>query len=281
MQLPTPSLAQPWQGKRSANSPPGRWDHRPAEGKEALSQASAGWCADHQAETAKENLGAGEPSLQPHLPPAAITALLAAVAERGQGKALPPPRCQLPLILLPCGWLLKLIGTLVESTRKAAWGARATEGKHSRPAQTASPRWARQWRPAGGASRAGHLAPEQRQPFPFGVLRYGGNDRVPRSPAPPFGTTRRLRSTAEQAISFAKDFLAGGIAAAISKTAVAPIERVKLLLQVQHAKPAWQLMLEKLVLTESSPVWEIASSKSSSLMACVAYIKASMSLSRA
>nr|KAF6267866.1 solute carrier family 25 member 6 [Myotis myotis] len=39
----------------------------------------------------------------------------------------------------------------------------------------------------------------------------------------------------EQAISFAKDFLAGGVAAAISKTAVAPIERVKLLLQVQHA----------------------------------------------
>uniref|UniRef100_A0A7N5JKX2 ADP/ATP translocase n=1 Tax=Ailuropoda melanoleuca TaxID=9646 RepID=A0A7N5JKX2_AILME len=40
---------------------------------------------------------------------------------------------------------------------------------------------------------------------------------------------------AEAAISFAKDFLAGGVAAAISKTAVAPIERVKLLLQVQHA----------------------------------------------
>lgn len=37
----------------------------------------------------------------------------------------------------------------------------------------------------------------------------------------------------ETAISFAKDFLAGGIAAAISKTAVAPIERVKLLLQVR------------------------------------------------
>lgn len=36
-------------------------------------------------------------------------------------------------------------------------------------------------------------------------------------------------------VSFAKDFLAGGVAAAISKTAVAPIERVKLLLQVQHA----------------------------------------------
>ncbi|KAL1787592.1 ADP/ATP translocase 2 [Sigmodon hispidus] len=36
-------------------------------------------------------------------------------------------------------------------------------------------------------------------------------------------------------VSFAKDFLAGGVAAAISKMAVAPIERVKLLLQVQHA----------------------------------------------
>lgn len=35
-------------------------------------------------------------------------------------------------------------------------------------------------------------------------------------------------------ISFLKDFVAGGVAAAISKTAVAPIERVKLLLQVQH-----------------------------------------------
>lgn len=35
--------------------------------------------------------------------------------------------------------------------------------------------------------------------------------------------------------SFATDFIAGGISAAISKTAVAPIERVKLLLQVQHA----------------------------------------------
>jgi len=36
-------------------------------------------------------------------------------------------------------------------------------------------------------------------------------------------------------MSFAQDFIAGGIAAAVSKTAVAPIERVKLLLQVQAA----------------------------------------------
>lgn len=39
----------------------------------------------------------------------------------------------------------------------------------------------------------------------------------------------------DQALSFVKDFLAGGIAAAVSKTAVAPIERVKLLLQVGMA----------------------------------------------
>ncbi|KAL0616028.1 ADP/ATP translocase 2 [Plecturocebus cupreus] len=39
----------------------------------------------------------------------------------------------------------------------------------------------------------------------------------------------------DAAVFFAKDFLAGGVAAAISKTAVAPMERVKLLLQVQHA----------------------------------------------
>jgi len=40
---------------------------------------------------------------------------------------------------------------------------------------------------------------------------------------------------AKDPMSFAKDFLAGGISAAISKTAVAPIERVKLILQVQAA----------------------------------------------
>ncbi|RZC34472.1 Mito carr domain containing protein [Asbolus verrucosus] len=34
--------------------------------------------------------------------------------------------------------------------------------------------------------------------------------------------------------NFLKDFIAGGVSAAISKTAVAPIERVKLILQVQH-----------------------------------------------
>lgn len=36
-------------------------------------------------------------------------------------------------------------------------------------------------------------------------------------------------------VGFAKDFMAGGISAAVSKTAVAPIERVKLILQVQAA----------------------------------------------
>lgn len=41
--------------------------------------------------------------------------------------------------------------------------------------------------------------------------------------------------TSADVVSFLKDFIAGGVAAAISKTVVAPIERVKLLLQVQHA----------------------------------------------
>lgn len=35
--------------------------------------------------------------------------------------------------------------------------------------------------------------------------------------------------------SFIVDFLIGGVSAAVSKTVVAPIERVKLLLQVQDA----------------------------------------------
>jgi len=38
--------------------------------------------------------------------------------------------------------------------------------------------------------------------------------------------------------NFALDFMLGGISAAVSKTAVAPIERVKLLLQTQAANPA-------------------------------------------
>merc|ERR1712100_724154 len=37
--------------------------------------------------------------------------------------------------------------------------------------------------------------------------------------------------------SFMMNFLAGGVSAAVSKTIVAPIERVKLLLQVQYANP--------------------------------------------
>jgi len=37
--------------------------------------------------------------------------------------------------------------------------------------------------------------------------------------------------------NFFVDFMAGGVSAAVSKTIVAPIERVKLLLQVQYANP--------------------------------------------
>lgn len=50
----------------------------------------------------------------------------------------------------------------------------------------------------------------------------------------PIPTPRKMTTafSKEGAISFGKDLAAGGVAAAISKTAVAPIERVKLLLQV-------------------------------------------------
>jgi len=44
-------------------------------------------------------------------------------------------------------------------------------------------------------------------------------------------------STESAVISIAKDWLAGGTAAGISKTVVAPIERVKLLIQTQDANP--------------------------------------------
>ncbi|KAL3269640.1 hypothetical protein HHI36_008703, partial [Cryptolaemus montrouzieri] len=44
-----------------------------------------------------------------------------------------------------------------------------------------------------------------------------------------------LEGMHSDAVGFLKDFLAGGISAAVAKTAVAPIERVKLLLQVQAA----------------------------------------------
>ena len=38
---------------------------------------------------------------------------------------------------------------------------------------------------------------------------------------------------ADKSLQFVKDLAAGGVAGAISKTVVAPIERVKLLLQTQ------------------------------------------------
>lgn len=44
-----------------------------------------------------------------------------------------------------------------------------------------------------------------------------------------------MSGTLADPVSFMKDFMAGGVSAAVAKTAVAPIERVKLLLQVQHA----------------------------------------------
>ena len=46
-------------------------------------------------------------------------------------------------------------------------------------------------------------------------------------------TQKNVVATAEKQSNFMFDFLAGGIAGAISKTCTAPIERVKLLIQTQ------------------------------------------------
>uniref|UniRef100_H0XSW6 ADP/ATP translocase n=1 Tax=Otolemur garnettii TaxID=30611 RepID=H0XSW6_OTOGA len=46
---------------------------------------------------------------------------------------------------------------------------------------------------------------------------------------------KKKKNMTDATVSFIKDFLAGGVAMAISKTAVVPIKPVKLLLQVQHA----------------------------------------------
>lgn len=44
----------------------------------------------------------------------------------------------------------------------------------------------------------------------------------------------KKKETDKGSSAFVKDFIAGGISAAVSKTAMAPMERVKLILQVQH-----------------------------------------------
>lgn len=52
-----------------------------------------------------------------------------------------------------------------------------------------------------------------------------------------FMASTEEKSANDKMISMLKDFAAGGVSGAISKTAVAPIERVKLLLQTQDSNP--------------------------------------------
>lgn len=103
----------------------------------------------------------------------------------------------------------------------------------ARPSPLAPPRSQRD-AARGGADGAGHLAHARKQGGPFGAS--GRGCLCAHHPSHhyhyPAATSNNM---ADQAISFLKDFLAGGVAAAISKTAVAPIERVKLLLQVGAA----------------------------------------------
>ena len=52
---------------------------------------------------------------------------------------------------------------------------------------------------------------------------------------------KQIVATAEGNSNFMFDFLAGGIAGAISKTCTAPIERVKLLIQTQVRQDILQI----------------------------------------
>uniref|UniRef100_A0A5S6QJS9 ADP/ATP translocase n=1 Tax=Trichuris muris TaxID=70415 RepID=A0A5S6QJS9_TRIMR len=61
-------------------------------------------------------------------------------------------------------------------------------------------------------------------------------DKGTPKPPPPSGKGGKKEEKSFDPKKFTVDLLTGGVAAAISKTAVAPIERVKLLLQVQHAQ---------------------------------------------
>lgn len=47
---------------------------------------------------------------------------------------------------------------------------------------------------------------------------------------------------------FAKEMIAGGVAGAFSKTAIAPLERVKILLQVRAVLPSYPKMVGRLLI---------------------------------
>ncbi|XP_041252359.1 ADP/ATP translocase 2 [Onychostruthus taczanowskii] len=93
--------------------------------------------------------------------------------------------------------------------------------------------------PTAANGRAGREPRPRSRPSPYinghcGVPLSAAS-RLLRPASSPARAVPAVPAMTDAAVSFAKDFLAGGVAAAISKTAVAPIERVKLLLQVQHA----------------------------------------------
>uniref|UniRef100_A0A493T583 ADP/ATP translocase n=1 Tax=Anas platyrhynchos platyrhynchos TaxID=8840 RepID=A0A493T583_ANAPP len=108
--------------------------------------------------------------------------------------------------------------------------------RRPRPAAAVPPPALRQW--AGGTRRCGAPPPTCPPPPLYKAAISAARPATAAAP-PPARASPGLASPppamADAAVSFLKDFLAGGVAAAISKTAVAPIERVKLLLQVQHA----------------------------------------------
>lgn len=65
----------------------------------------------------------------------------------------------------------------------------------------------------------------------------GNSDWARRGRRPLFIADAKEKPATNPAIKFMADLAAGGVAGGISKTAVAPIERVKLLLQTQDSNP--------------------------------------------
>lgn len=70
-----------------------------------------------------------------------------------------------------------------------------------------------------------------------GLLKYAANSNGGKSNDAKARSFVPAANEGAGAMSFVQDLLAGGVAGAISKTAVAPIERVKLLLQTQDSNP--------------------------------------------